>query len=329
MKKIGYLIITIILLSTTLILQSCSEGTKSYQLGSDPVNASSFGFVMVDGDSLYHLNGGSNDCIVKNNGDKTESYEGTYAKGLNIYKDYLYYSGFDDTGNQGIYRMKLDGSGHKEQISEWHSSSIIVVDDYIYALCVGSKGFGIYRLSLDGKSTKCLVEGSIAHMQWYEGYIYYSLHDDKQIYKIKPNGRGNTIIKTEDYNFSVDHFIVADGWIYLEHLKFEKYKTNHPKIFRVKIDGSEYEYLADGNLRGYYKDGPYILYTKTESGPTKLYRLDIDGSSEELILEDNILIFDINIIDDKIYILDWDLEDFTSDLYETDITGENYRRITS
>ena len=64
----------------------------------------------------------------------------------------------------------------------------------------------------------------------------------------------------------------------------------------------------------YYKDGPYILYTKTESGPTKLYRLDIDGSSEELILEDNILIFDINIIDDKIYILDWDLEDFTSDL---------------
>jgi len=279
-----------VLITFLFFITACSginEIQPPYKLGNNPMNASHFGFVAEDQEWIYYVDVEQDHIIARTNGEITETYENTYGKGINLYGDYIYYEQFGDDG--GLYRVHKDKQEDRKKIAAPYVHSSIIVSDYIFYALI-SDNSGVYRTTVDGKNTKQLAEGTINHMQWSDGWIYYAITADGKVLRMSSDGKNVSELITEDgINISTTNFIVVNDWIYFEN-RSDEFSSFYPPesqsdhvgdiIYRMKLDGTKVEALEKGSLH-YSKDEKHIFFSsKTIDWTSHLYRMNLDGSNQ-------------------------------------------------
>ena len=204
-----------------------------------------------------------------------------------------------------IYRLHKD-SGKMTEVVEGTFASLQVEDDWIYTRMVLGADEGLYKVKTNGKKTEQLMplanftEGMLSDLLDNKPYtkmtkngdeMYYidSTPEDGGIYKmhLKTGER----VKLTDNN-EAKYFYVFDDWLY--YLQSER-----SKISRVRIDGSEQEYLTTETTPFMMMDSEWIYYL---SEGTTIKRISHDGQLVESIKYDYTRwIQYMNIHDDWIY----------------------------
>ncbi|MFL0195399.1 cell wall-binding repeat-containing protein [Clostridium sp. WILCCON 0269] len=188
-----------------------------------------------DKDDLIYL------CKANTDGlEKTTLTTLNEKSSINIVGDWVYY--IDNSDNNEIYKMKLDGSS-KMKVRDEAVTQIIVDKDYIYYSTLS----GIYRINTDNSDPVCIVnsydiDGSF---NIADNWIYYPLKDGG-LYKVETDGTSNVKIadaNTLDLGYTgmrniLSPTIIGD-WVYYKcaiHTPGDDYYTY---LCKVKIDGSE------------------------------------------------------------------------------------------
>lgn len=166
---------------------------------------------------------------------------------INIYKDYIYYSGIssvtiDNTisdENPGIFKMSIDGTS-RIKIYDKPAGFLKLSGENIYFSNSSDKG-KLYRINIDGTNEKKLNDDTSWDIQVDGNWIYYSNNpydghtamipplDQTRgnIYKITVDGTDRTKLNSEVSRLSE----VLDGWIY-----YSSWSDN--KSYKMKLDGS-------------------------------------------------------------------------------------------
>lgn len=156
------------------------------------------------------------------------------VENINIYKDFIYYS-----GNQKIFKMNTDGT-NRTKICDHYVHFLKLSGDNIY-FSNGNDNYKLYRISIDGTNEKKLNDDISCDIQVSGDWIYYSnnpydghtemmlpLDQTKgNIYKITINGTDRTKLNSEVSRLSE----VIDGWIYYTNL-------SDGKFYKMNLDGS-------------------------------------------------------------------------------------------
>ncbi|MEC5425755.1 DUF5050 domain-containing protein [Virgibacillus sp. C22-A2] len=310
---------TIVIITFLLVLSSCNqpkfEVKPPYNIGNYPLNSVQFGFIAKDKNWLYYIDGENNHNITRTNGTVKETYENTYARGLNLYGDYIYFASHssDFEGSSGFYRIHKDNITDIEQILSHHINSPIIVNGYIfYSLYLKDdrEKSGLYRTKIDGSEQVQLVHDSITNFQWSEGWLYYGVSSGGHVYKMRPSGSNKEKLRTiDDIEISSTEFIVIDDWIYFENrddmfgIRYtEDASTN---IFRLSLVDGRVEALAKGDLHIIDDKAGYIYYSTLAPKESVLYRMNLNGENKMELYRGNKDWNWINIIDETLFLLDW------------------------
>ncbi|MBE6814368.1 MAG: DUF5050 domain-containing protein [Ruminococcaceae bacterium] len=221
-----------------------TDGTERQQIYSSYLDE-----INIVGEWLY----GSEKGCYKQNINTGEQYHFSYGNSisyLNVIDDWIYYY---DTTNDGIYKMKPDGT-----------ESTLLLNTYI-----------VDCLTIDG--------------DWI--YFFARFEDDgvNGLYKIKTDGTENTLLYTSEYfengGTSLKEIYIVDDWIYFA--KPYVHETGNKGIFRVKTDGSTLEpvkILNEGDfLEAFTVLGDHLIYRLLLPGTNglKTYKSDINGNNEK------------------------------------------------
>ncbi len=228
--------------------------------------------------------------------------------GISIADDWIY-TRSDETGNSGIYRVKLDGTALERLIDD-HVGAINIDGIAIYYAVIGSISHGgteakvnsqaiqndeakegIYRLDLITKDITCLTDDKAMYLSLDEDWIYYlNYTEEGRIYKISADGKVREAIGHE-----AARFMVTEGeWIY--------YISNTGDIKRIKTDGTEEATILEAN--GIYHsinvsdDWLFIGVNSIPDGHC-LMAYNINTTEEKLLYEGYTQM--INVIDNFIY----------------------------
>lgn len=326
---------TAVLIAFILLLSSCNHSKVDleppYKTGNNPLNIRQFGFIAQDNHWFYYIDAQNNHNISRTDGDIKETYDNTYARGLNLYGDYIYFASHssDFDGSSGLYRVSKDNSQDVEKIHKHHTNSPIIINDYIFYTIMDDdrENTGLYRSKVDGTEQVQLVEGMINALQWADGWVYYAIPSGGKVLKMKPDGGDKTEIITEnEVEISTTNFFVSDDWIYFEnedkHFNIRTGAEPSFNIFRMKIDGSKLEGLAEGKLENYDESNNHIYFSseKFDSGEI-LYKMNTDGSNKVQLYQGNKEWNWINVAEDGLYLMDWNPEEQTF-LYYLDPGGD-------
>lgn len=130
---------------------------------------------------------------------------------------------------------------------------------------------------------------------------------------------------------STVNFIVVDDWIYFENkdrnfdLYYAQDISSRFNIYRMKADGSHVGALAEGSLKMYAEQGPYLYYA---SGDHRLFRMDTEGQYKTEMYHGEKDWHWINRIGESLYLLDWNTDE-SSRLYHIHFEGEELERFGS
>ncbi|MBG9941062.1 DUF5050 domain-containing protein [Brevibacillus formosus] len=160
--------------------------------------------------------------------------------------------------NNGLYKIKKDGSSLQKLSSDW-AHNLNVVGDWIYYT-----------------RNKPLKEIYQLEMPNYE--ISYTYEDTTELFKIKTDGSSKTVIKsgslTEGDPNNVHRLYVVGDIIY--------YADGYGPLYRMDTNGKNQKKLLDQFEEVYfYQD--WIFYTN-ESG--QLYKMKRDGTQKKLVRKD-------------------------------------------
>jgi len=175
---------------------------------------------------------------------------------------YSYYLDGSDRHGDGLYRMRVDGTG-KSKILEREE----------------------------------IAHPSIKWLNWfrpyfYDGWIYFSnTADNFTLYKMRYNGTEKS--KLNDVS-SFPGLIFSDNWIYYS---FED--SNREHFMRMRKDGSEMELLRNTDLWIIHATDDWFFYQKSDNGNLCLYKISINatGAGQQIA----VALRTIHIADDWIY----------------------------
>ncbi|WP_202077835.1 DUF5050 domain-containing protein [Caldalkalibacillus salinus] len=323
-----------IIVGILFFIAGCSgevvELETPYQLGTDPINASQFGFVAQDDEWLYYINGDEQSQISRTDGQTVQTYNNTYGRGINVTDDYLYFTSHSSSpsGQTGLYRIpKEDPNGEIDTIHETHTNDAVIVNDYIFYTLYSSEDQaqnGLFRSDLDGQNQQQLVEGPVNAMQFFNGQLYYAIPSGGQLLRTSPDGHDVTPIKTEEgLDISTTQFIVTERWIYFENedSNFDSfYAMDHDcdqcNIYRMSIDGSTVEPLASGSLHTFDQREAFLYYSSSGERQHLMSR-HVDSDEVTEIYNGEEEWHWVNAIGDQLFFIHWNPEK-TTRLYELD-----------
>ena len=202
--------------------------------------------------------------------------------------DWLYYS---FTGQNGIFKMKSDGSEQTKLCNDI-ASYINVVDDWIY-YCNnnGNDYFHIYKIRTDGSDRTNLNNEQSNFPNVVGNWIYYiNVKDKSKPYKIQIDGNNKTKLNDDESSANIN---VVDNWIYYK----KREKTGEEKLVKIKTDGSGRMEITNDKVYGFNVIGNTIYYINSKD--KNLYKMQIDGSNKTKL--DNDKFDSINITQDTIY----------------------------
>ncbi|MFA1822920.1 DUF5050 domain-containing protein [Virgibacillus oceani] len=318
-------IYTVVIITFLLLLGGCNhpevEIDPPYDTGNNPINNRQFGFVAEDKDWFYYIDGENNHNITRTNGNVKETYENTYARGLNLYGDYIYFASHssDFEGSSGFYRVHKDDPQDIEKVHSQHTNDPIIVNDYIFYSIFSTDDrvkSGLYRSKTDGSEQVQLDEGTINGLQWSDGWLYYAVSSGGSVYRMQPSGEGKVKLKTKDnIPISTTNILIIDDWIYFEsnddQFNIRYGEGRSPSIFRLSLVNDNVEKLAVGSLHNIEGTTGYVYFSKPSHKESGLFKMNLDGSNQTEIYRGEKSWSWINIIDDDVYLLDWGAGDPT------------------
>jgi hypothetical protein len=188
---------------------------------------------------------------------------------------WVYYNGSIDYSNNGIYKMRSDGSEKTKLIDGLHAQEINVADGWIYF--IGDKG--LYKMRTDGIGLSKLTDMTLfKDLYLEEGWLYYcDSSDGFYIVKIRTDGTERTQL-TGGALF----ITVADGWIYY------KNTDDDLSLYKIRADGTDKTKLSGRQTYNIIVSGDYVYFLTTgENYHCYLYRIRTDGTGE-IKLTDNL-----------------------------------------
>jgi hypothetical protein len=246
-----------------------------------------------------------------NSGDTKIIFDG-FGWSFVMHDGWLYFSGNQGTaidGTYNLFRMKPDGS-NLEHLNNTYCYSMHFYDKGLYYLKKSSWGDAtsdVYRSSVDGKNEELIVSGIRGYSIVYNNKLYY-LGGDYYIYEANPDGSNKKQILSE----MVYVFVIGQGKII--------YIDNNYNIKTSRIDGSDVKTVKETDGKeistvNSYKDTIfYVKYNSTVfdyesySYPYELYSIKINGTNDKKIYESTSWGFYINVIKNKLYVLDYAID---------------------
>ncbi|MCL1858157.1 MAG: DUF5050 domain-containing protein [Oscillospiraceae bacterium] len=228
--------------------------------------------------------------------------------------DWIYYRGI--CPNEGLYKMRTDGTEKTKLDDEKGLDIINVVGDWIYYTSEYCK---LNKIKTNGKEKTLLSSDVWSSINIVGDWIYYIGRDDNynnNIYKMRTNGTGKVkldigghyveaIFVGQIYStYTADSLKVVDNWIYY---------SNSYGIHKIKTDGTGNTKLITGEYLDYRNINVvnnWIYYLDYSSIPNPsggssfpdkimLYKIKTNGKEKTKLSDDSM--FSVNIVGDWIY----------------------------
>ncbi len=170
---------------------------------------------------------GSNKTIVANS---------EFAVDMSLVGDWVYYNDANFTG--GLCRIGIDGT-NQQKLLDTYFSDYCVTDDWIY-YNNGHDGHKLYKINIkSGQSTKLCNDRTYLRDIIADGdWIYYSISDERGIYRIRTDGTERTSI----LDGPVSTINISGDWIY-----YTSADDDHTGLYRVRKDGSGNMKISNAN----------------------------------------------------------------------------------
>lgn len=279
---------------STTASQSTMSGTYDAASG----NLNNWGLVVSEGNDIYFA---INNKLFKNqNGEKNntllfESGPGG-IRSMNLVDDWIYYI----KSSSGVYRIKTDGTGAEELVSD-RCNSIYVNQDYLYESIDEGGIYSLYRIPIGNWSRKeKIMSGMLSYFTVAGDWIYYWKKEGYDLYRMHLDGTNDTRL-SDTLGFRP---CIKDDWVYFSTTK---------EIYKITTDGSSetklYEVGSDASISNFNVTDEkccFEVYYKSETNqPREVWCINQDGSvPTKLFTANNVkdTIFGINVKDDVIYL---------------------------
>ena len=188
---------------------------------------------------------------------------------VTIRDGWIYYADLDDDGK--LYRMRVDGSG-QELLASDRCRSINLIEDWIYYAGYNSEGWGIYRIRTDGTDRERLRDGG-GCLQIVDGEIY--IGSGGMIFRVLSDWvHMEIVIDYESAKLSA--FNIADGWIYYSSWEGGIFRVRLDGTDRQKLSNDK-----DVDRIVIVED--WIFFYRWDANDRKIYRMRLDGSDWEIV----------------------------------------------
>jgi hypothetical protein len=239
-----------------------------------------------DGQFIYFYNGNDGNKIYRIKPDrsglsKVSSNSGT---AINVIGDWVYYCGIID---QGIFKVKKDGSDQTKISAETSLHHIHVVNDWIYYyVYIGEGVRELYKIKTDGTNkVKIPLNSNLAIIDDQPfvilgDWIYINLVNTSerniQLYRVKTDGSSASKI----VGSAADYFAIENGWIYYID------GSVRSEIRKVKVDGTGMSTIyktstSDTSLNSLNVSGNQIFFCADNqfANEVGIYMINLDGLS--------------------------------------------------
>ena len=247
---------------------------------------------------------------------------------LTLYDGWLYFSGNQGAaidGSYNLFRIRPDGSS-VERINNAYCFGMSVYKNALYYIArtdMNASTYSICRSNLDGGGEEILVADFSGYCIIYENYLYYA-GSDGTLYKANPDSTGAVAL----ISGTVRQFIVGNG-----KLIYADFSSN---IYTADIDGQNSTLIhAAGSVPVYSLNSSkdVIFYTILDQAKPadhyayayELHRIGFNGNDDQLIYSSASYGTYINIVNDKVFVLDYATDKSTGIMsavaYEMGING--------
>jgi Leucine-rich repeat (LRR) protein len=223
--------------------------------------------INIVGDYIYYV---SDFALIRIKTDGTErtvlNGSGTYM--VNISGDWIYWL---SNWNDGIYKMRLDGTERTAVISTYGLYSMSVHDDWIYSFTGGN----IIKIKTDGTSITHLDVNDARFMVVEGDWIYYLSHWNN-LYRIKTDGTSHSQI-CSDWIESIN---VSGDWVYYSNL------NDGHSLYKIRTDGTDKTKLANKPVIAFINvTGDWVYYRNYDysTGQETYYRVRTNGTDNQLV----------------------------------------------
>lgn len=191
---------------------------------------------------------------------------GTIYQGVEVLGGWIYY-----VDMQGVYRLRVDGSGHK-RITKDRVDGMAVVGEHLFVQNKHDHG-RLYRLRLDGGGSKRLTEEEVgAWSVGDDGWLYYANQTDGgRIYRCTHDGQGRALVSDR----AAIRMIAADGLLW-----FVDKQTN--QLWKLSVAGGSPEPVVEDMVTAINLAGEHVYFSRTSG----IARCRFDGSEMETIVSD-------------------------------------------
>lgn len=220
---------------------------------------------------------------VRTDGTQNTKISGDNARKITVIDGWIYYynskySNTDQTNEQGIYKMKTDGSQKIRLVDFGPTTYDIgfirnISDGYIFYY----DDMATYRMNLDGsQKTKIIDNDSMIYGT--RDWLYFIVGDfatSNQIYKTRPDGSESTVL----YNgASTGNWLnVSADYVY--------FTVSNDGVYKVKTDGTGLTKITDDSVShgrsmnlNYIDDTMYYNIYYSNYGLSQTYQVKADGS---------------------------------------------------
>ena len=194
---------------------------------------------------------------------------------------YIYYmlNSFNNESDNGLYRMRVSGSG-REKLSDMFGY-MQIWGDTIYVSSenpeVPEDAHCLFAMDLDGSNVRKVIDRPVFH--WFvfgDTILYQDDQDNESLHIVDFEGHDTKL------NDDISYFPIFDG----EHIYYVKNIDEVRSIWRVDVDGQN-----DVLIGNYHASNGFVLhkdkiYFVFQDDGNRIYSIDKDGSNLTLISQD-------------------------------------------
>lgn len=284
-----------------------SQGVENNDLG----NIISGQYYFDDGKNQFYSTFDENDnphiYRSSNKGNEGEAIFDGFGWSLVFKDNWLYFSGNQGKaidGTYNLFRMRADGT-ELEVLNHKYCYGMNIYGNWIYYMgksSVNDPETNIYRSDVDGENETLLVSGSVSSFIVYKDELYYL--DSEMLYNAKPDGSATKIITDN----KAKAFIIGSGKII--------YIGTDNSVNTMSVIGNDVKEIkpASGDLmitiNSYNDRIYYVVYDEafnytTYSYKYWVYSIDFKGKNNKQLYEGDSFGFYINVVDNKLFVLDY------------------------
>ena len=186
-----------------------------------------------------------------------------------------------------IMRVSCDGSAEEKvcELPGVYTSEMYVYRDRIYLLCRDYSGqekkmTNVVSLTLEGEDMRCVIEGDVGNIDFYNDSIYYTANKFSSSYLMKKSLYGDSE-EQQISNELMSLFCICDnGIVYNKGANY--FETSEEQgLFLMSMNGERIRKLMDENVVSMQFAGEFLVVKTTND---ELYMLDIT-SGEKTVLD--------------------------------------------